>query len=48
MGLVAAALAAFGVVLWHLQITCGAAYSARAQRSIAQVETIPAARGFLQ
>lgn len=47
MGMFAAALAAFAVVLWHLQITCGAAYYARAQRSIAQVETIPAARGRL-
>ena len=40
----AAALTAFAVLLWGLQVTSGAAYYAKSQRSIAQVETVPAAR----
>lgn len=40
-------LAAFAALLWSLQITGGAAYYAKSQRSIAQVETVPAARGKL-
>lgn len=43
----AAALTAFAVLLWGLQVTSGAAYYAKSQRSIAQVETVPAARGKL-
>lgn len=49
-----AAAGAFGLVLlvfagllWNLQVTSGAAYYAKSQRSIAQVETVPAARGRL-
>ena len=42
-----AALTAFAVLLWGLQVTSGAAYYAKSQRSIAQVETVPAARGKL-
>ena len=43
----AACLAAFVVLLWDIQVTNGPAYAARAQRSIAQMETVPAARGRL-
>ena len=43
----AACLAAFVVLLWDTQVTNGPAYAARAQRSIAQMETVPAARGRL-
>ena len=43
----AACLAAFAVLLWDIQVTNGPAYAARAQRSIAQMETVPAARGRL-
>lgn len=43
----AACLAAFVVLLWDIQVTNGPAYTARAQRSIAQMETVPAARGRL-
>ena len=43
----AACLAAFVVLLWDTQVTNGPAYAARAQRSIAQMETAPAARGRL-
>lgn len=46
-GFLTAVLAAFVVLLWNLQITSGAAYYAKSQRSIAQVEAIPAARGRL-
>lgn len=46
-GFFAAVLALFAVLLWNLQITSGAAYYAKSQRSIAQVDTIPAARGRL-
>lgn len=46
-GFFAAFLVIFLVLLWHLQITAGAAYYAKSQRSIAQVETVPAARGRL-
>ena len=46
-GFFAAALTVFAGLLWNLQITSGAAYYAKSQRSIAQVETIPAARGRL-
>ena len=40
-------LLAFGVLLWRLQITAGAAYYEKSQRSIAELETVPAARGKL-
>lgn len=43
----AACLAAFAVLLWDIQVTNGPAYAARAQRSLAQVEAVPAARGRL-
>lgn len=43
----AACLAAFAALLWDTQVTNGPAYAARAQRSIAQLETVPAARGRL-
>lgn len=33
----AAALTAFAVLLWGLQVTSGAAYYAKSQRSISQV-----------
>lgn len=46
-GFFAAVLALFAVLLWNLQITSGAAYYAKSQRSIAQVDSIPAARGRL-
>lgn len=41
------ALAGAFALLWQLQITAGAAYYQKSQRSIAQVETVPAARGKL-
>lgn len=37
----AAALTAFAVLLWGLQVTSGAAYYAKSQRSIAQVKPSP-------
>ncbi len=40
-------LLVFAGLLWNLQVVSGAAYYDRAQRSIAQVETVPAARGKL-
>ena len=40
-------LAVFVGLLWNLQVVSGAAYYERSQRSIAQVETVPAARGKL-
>ena len=43
----AACLAAFAVLLWDIQVVQGPAYAARAQRSLAQMETVPAARGRL-
>ena len=43
----AACLAAFAVLLWDIQVVQGPAYAARAQRSLAQVEAVPAARGRL-
>ncbi len=44
----AAAASRLAVLLWGLQVTSGAAYYAKSQRSIAQVETaVPAARGKL-
>ena len=46
-GFFAAVLVLFALLLWNLQITSGAAYYAKSQRSIAQVDTIPAARGRL-
>ena len=46
-GFFAAVLVLFTLLLWNLQITSGAAYYAKSQRSIAQVDTIPAARGRL-
>ncbi|MDO4516257.1 MAG: penicillin-binding transpeptidase domain-containing protein [Bacillota bacterium] len=46
-GFFLAILTAFGVVLWNLQVVSGAAYYERSQRSIARVETVPAARGKL-
>ena len=33
-------LLAFGVLLWRLQITAGAAYYEKSQRSIAELETV--------
>ncbi|HIY06581.1 MAG TPA: hypothetical protein H9844_05825 [Candidatus Evtepia faecigallinarum] len=46
-GFFASVLVLFALLLWNLQITSGAAYYAKSQRSIAQVDTIPAARGRL-
>ncbi len=46
-GFFAVLLVTFTCLLWHLQITAGAAYYAKSQRSIAQVESVPAARGRL-
>ena len=46
-GFFAALLVLFTVLLWNLQITSGAAYYAKSQRSIARIETVPAARGRL-
>ena len=43
----AALLAVFIGLLWNLQVVSGAAYYERSQKSIAQVETVPAARGKL-
>ena len=40
-------LVVFAGLLWNLQVVSGAAYYERSQRSIAQVETVPAARGKL-
>lgn len=40
-------LVVFTGLLWNLQVISGAAYYERSQRSIAQVETVPAARGKL-
>ena len=37
----------FTLLLWRLQITAGAAYFERSQRSIAQLEPVVAARGKL-
>lgn len=42
-----AVLAVFFVLLWDLQAVHGAEYFEKSQRSIAQVETVPAARGKL-
>lgn len=46
-GLFTGLLVCFGVLLWDLQVVSGAAYYERSQQSIAQVETVPAARGKL-
>ncbi|MDY3992757.1 MAG: penicillin-binding transpeptidase domain-containing protein [Evtepia sp.] len=43
----AALLAVFVGLLWNLQVVSGAAYYEKSQRSIARVETVPAARGRL-
>lgn len=40
-------LAVFFVLLWNLQVVKGAAYYQKSQRSIAKLETVPAARGKL-
>ena len=40
-------LAVFAGLLWNLQIISGAAYYEKSQQSIAQIETVPAARGKL-
>lgn len=46
-GLFLLALAGFFALLWQLQVTAGAAYFQKSQRSIAQIEEVPAARGKL-
>lgn len=46
-GLFLLALAGFFVLLWQLQVSAGAAYYQKSQRSIAQIEEVPAARGKL-
>ena len=46
-GLFTGLLLCFAVLLWDLQVVSGAAYYERSQQAIAQVETVPAARGKL-